>query len=94
MNGFESLPVELIAEILGELDLTSLILVSYLSRRLHAIASDPSLNPWKLSLGEGWAAAGGPRSGPGLLPGVRRFSRNNSQGSSISESRSLVQICR
>ena len=47
MNGFESLPVELIAEILGELDLTSLILVSYLSRRLHAIASDPSLNPWR-----------------------------------------------
>ncbi|KAI0089061.1 hypothetical protein BDY19DRAFT_889736 [Irpex rosettiformis] len=47
MSGFESLPVELIAEILGELDLTSLILVSYLSRRLHAIASDPSLNPWR-----------------------------------------------
>lgn len=47
MGGFESLPVELIAEILGELDLASLILVSYLSRRLHAIASDPSLNPWR-----------------------------------------------
>ena len=44
---FESLPVELIAEILGELDVASLILVSYLSRRLHAIASDSSLNPWR-----------------------------------------------
>jgi hypothetical protein len=47
MNGFESLPVELIAEILGELDLASLITVSYLSHRLHLIASDPSLNPWR-----------------------------------------------
>lgn len=47
MNGFESLPVELIAEILGELNLASLITVSYLSRRLHTIASDPSLNPWR-----------------------------------------------
>lgn len=47
MNGFESLPVELIAEILGELDLESLIVVSYLSRRLHSVASDSSLNPWR-----------------------------------------------
>ena len=47
MNGFESLPVELIAEILGELDLRSLITVSYLSRRLHSVASDSSLNPWR-----------------------------------------------
>ncbi|KAI0692261.1 hypothetical protein BC835DRAFT_1416653 [Cytidiella melzeri] len=47
MGGFESLPVELIAEILGELNLTSLVLVSYLSRRLHTIASDSSLNPWR-----------------------------------------------
>ena len=44
---FEALPVELIADILGELDLASLIVVSYLSRRLHAISSDPSLNPWR-----------------------------------------------
>lgn len=44
---FESLPVELIAEILGELDITSLITVSYLSRRLHNITSDSSLNPWR-----------------------------------------------
>ncbi|KAH8094859.1 hypothetical protein BXZ70DRAFT_340943 [Cristinia sonorae] len=43
----EALPVELIADILAELDLSSLILVSYLSRRLHAISSDPSLNPWR-----------------------------------------------
>lgn len=47
MGEFESLPVELIAEILGELDLESLITVSYLSRRLHSIASDSSLNPWR-----------------------------------------------
>lgn len=44
---FESLPVELIADILGELDLESLIKISYLSRRLHDIASDSSLNPWR-----------------------------------------------
>jgi hypothetical protein len=44
---FESLPVELIADILGELDLKSLIILSYLSRRLHDIASDSSLNPWR-----------------------------------------------
>lgn len=44
---FDSLPVELIADILGELDLASLIVVSCLSRRLRAISSDPSLNPWR-----------------------------------------------
>ncbi|KAG7449485.1 uncharacterized protein BT62DRAFT_1054621 [Guyanagaster necrorhizus] len=44
---FESLPVELIAEILGELDLESLIKTSYLSRRMLAITSDSSLNPWR-----------------------------------------------
>lgn len=44
---FESLPVELIADILGELDIASLITVSNLSRRLRAIASDTSLNPWR-----------------------------------------------
>jgi len=44
---FDHLPVELIADILGELDLSSLITVSYLSRRLRAITSDPSLNPWR-----------------------------------------------
>ncbi|KAK0190804.1 hypothetical protein F5146DRAFT_1103070 [Armillaria mellea] len=44
---FESLPVELIAEILGELDLESLIKASYLSRRLLTITSDSSLNPWR-----------------------------------------------
>ncbi|KAI0082367.1 hypothetical protein K474DRAFT_1702890 [Panus rudis PR-1116 ss-1] len=47
MQSFDALPVELIADILGELDLSSLITVSYLSRRLHAIASDSSLNPWR-----------------------------------------------
>jgi len=44
---FEALPVELIADILGELDLATLIVVSYLSRRLHTISSDSSLNPWR-----------------------------------------------
>ena len=47
MYDFENLPVELIAEILGELDIASLIMVSYLSRRLHSVASDSSLNPWR-----------------------------------------------
>lgn len=46
-SAIESLPVELIADILGELDLESLIKISYLSRRLHDIASDCSLNPWR-----------------------------------------------
>lgn len=44
---FESLPVELIADILSELDLESLVKLSYLSRRLHHITSDSSLNPWR-----------------------------------------------
>ncbi|KAG1752542.1 uncharacterized protein EDB91DRAFT_1044592 [Suillus paluster] len=43
----ESLPVELIATILGELDLASLVKVSCLSRRLRHVASDSSLNPWR-----------------------------------------------
>ncbi|PFH51290.1 hypothetical protein AMATHDRAFT_75022 [Amanita thiersii Skay4041] len=42
-----SLPSELIAEILGNLDLASLITTSYLSRRFHTIVSDSSLNPWR-----------------------------------------------
>jgi F-box domain len=45
MHTLESLPVELITAILEELDLASLITVSYLSRRLHTIASDQ--NPWR-----------------------------------------------
>lgn len=47
MSTFESLPVELIADILSELDIASLIIVSHLSRRLRDIASDSSLNPWR-----------------------------------------------
>jgi hypothetical protein len=43
----ESLPVELVTTILEQLDLASLVVVSYLSRRLHCIASDRSLNPWR-----------------------------------------------
>ncbi|KXN86129.1 hypothetical protein AN958_10496 [Leucoagaricus sp. SymC.cos] len=43
----EALPVELIADILAELDLASLIICSHLSRRLRLVASDPALNPWR-----------------------------------------------
>ncbi|KAF8843087.1 hypothetical protein BDN67DRAFT_897816 [Paxillus ammoniavirescens] len=43
----QTLPVELLAEIFSELDLESLIKVSSLSRRLRAVTSDPSLNPWR-----------------------------------------------
>ncbi|KAI0638390.1 hypothetical protein C8Q77DRAFT_1243078 [Trametes polyzona] len=46
-TSLESLPVELVADILGELDIASLVTVSYLSRRLRAVASEPSLNPWR-----------------------------------------------
>jgi hypothetical protein len=46
-NMIIELPVELITHILSLLDLASLITVSYLSRRLHSIASDSSLNPWR-----------------------------------------------
>ncbi|KAG2156301.1 hypothetical protein DEU56DRAFT_723385 [Suillus clintonianus] len=46
----ESLPVELIATILGDLDLESLVKVSNLSRRLRHVASDSSLNPWKIPI--------------------------------------------
>ncbi|PPQ64614.1 hypothetical protein CVT24_008351 [Panaeolus cyanescens] len=44
---FDNLPVDLIAEILGNLDLESLISASYVSRRLYSVAADPSLNPWR-----------------------------------------------
>ncbi|CDO73759.1 hypothetical protein BN946_scf185015.g87 [Trametes cinnabarina] len=46
-NSLEALPVELVADILGELDIASLITASYLSRRLRAVASESSLNPWR-----------------------------------------------
>ena len=44
---FEALPDDLIAVILGELDLDSLITISHLSKRFHTVASEPSLNPWR-----------------------------------------------
>lgn len=44
---FQELPVELVAEILSQLDLPSLIIVSGISRRFRNIASDPALNPWR-----------------------------------------------
>lgn len=43
----DTLPVELIADILAELSLADLIVAAYLSRRLHTVASDPALNPWR-----------------------------------------------
>ncbi|KAG6817860.1 hypothetical protein H0H87_001692 [Tephrocybe sp. NHM501043] len=43
----ETLPVELIADILGELDLKSLITLAEVSKRFRSIASDPSVNPWR-----------------------------------------------
>lgn len=43
----QTLPVELLAEILSELDLDSLIVVSCLSRRLRAITAVASLNLWR-----------------------------------------------
>ena len=46
-TGLDSLPVELIAEILSELDLKSLIVASCLSSRLRRIIYDPYLNPWR-----------------------------------------------
>ncbi|KLO19939.1 hypothetical protein SCHPADRAFT_817392 [Schizopora paradoxa] len=44
---FDSLPVELVADILGVVDLKSLIILSCLSRRLRQICADPALNPWR-----------------------------------------------
>jgi len=44
---FESLPVDLIAEILSELDLQSLIQMAHVSKRFYLVASDVSLNPWR-----------------------------------------------
>lgn len=41
------LPVDLIAEILSELDLDSLIKTSHASKQLYMVASDTSLNPWR-----------------------------------------------
>ncbi|KAF9534689.1 hypothetical protein CPB83DRAFT_901659 [Crepidotus variabilis] len=43
----ETLPVDLLAVILGELDLDSLIRITYLSKRLYTVSSDESLNPWR-----------------------------------------------
>lgn len=47
---FQSLPVELIADIMGELDLATLIICSQLSTRMRQVISDPSLNPWRTPL--------------------------------------------
>ncbi|KAG7097284.1 hypothetical protein E1B28_004649 [Marasmius oreades] len=47
MTTLDSLPVELIADILSELDLETLVHVSQLSRRFNVVVSDPALNPWR-----------------------------------------------
>ena len=41
------LPVELIADILSELDLASLIAIAQSNKHLYCVVSDPYLNPWK-----------------------------------------------
>ncbi|KAJ6490343.1 hypothetical protein C8R47DRAFT_466953 [Mycena vitilis] len=43
----ESLPVELLGKILGELNLEDVIKISQLSRRLKLVASDPIINVWR-----------------------------------------------
>ncbi|KAG1783051.1 hypothetical protein EV702DRAFT_240416 [Suillus placidus] len=58
----ESLPVELIATILGNLDLESLVKVSNLSRRLRHVASDSTLNPWKRPITQNLASGSYERS--------------------------------
>ncbi|KAG1873758.1 hypothetical protein DFJ58DRAFT_881970, partial [Suillus subalutaceus] len=58
----ESLPVELIATILGNLDLESLVKVSNLSRRLRHVASDSTLNPWKRPIAQNLASSNYERS--------------------------------
>lgn len=47
MATLESLPVELISDILSELDLETLVIASNLSTRLRSVTSDPALNPWR-----------------------------------------------
>ncbi|KAJ7228426.1 hypothetical protein GGX14DRAFT_692450 [Mycena pura] len=46
----DTLPVELIAKIIGELDLDDVIRMSQLSRRLKLVASDAVLNVWRLPI--------------------------------------------
>ncbi|KAF8195624.1 hypothetical protein K438DRAFT_1826239 [Mycena galopus ATCC 62051] len=46
----ESLPVELIGQILGELNIADVIQISQLSRRLRLVSSDPILNVWRLPI--------------------------------------------
>ncbi|KAF7355533.1 hypothetical protein MSAN_01470300 [Mycena sanguinolenta] len=46
----ETLPVELIGKIVGQLALKDCIKISQLSRRMRLIASDPILNVWRLPI--------------------------------------------
>jgi hypothetical protein len=43
----KSLPIELIADIISNLDVVSLITVSQVSQQLRQICSDPQINPWR-----------------------------------------------
>jgi hypothetical protein len=47
---FQRLPLDLIAEILGQLDLDSLIKMSQVSQRFRMVASDEGLNPWRVPI--------------------------------------------
>jgi hypothetical protein len=44
---FQQLPLDLIAEILGQLDLESLIKMSQVSHTFCMVAEDEALNPWR-----------------------------------------------
>lgn len=46
----ESLPVELIAKIIGEVNLADVVKTSQVSRRLRLVASDTILNVWRLPI--------------------------------------------
>ncbi|KAJ7721188.1 hypothetical protein DFH07DRAFT_303044 [Mycena maculata] len=46
----ETLPVELIGKILGQLNIVDVLILSQLSRRLRLVASDAVLNVWRLPI--------------------------------------------
>ncbi|PCH40867.1 hypothetical protein WOLCODRAFT_71219 [Wolfiporia cocos MD-104 SS10] len=50
MVSLQDLPVELIADILGELDVSSLVKVSQTSRLLRSVCSEPNLSPWRRAM--------------------------------------------
>lgn len=46
----ETLPVEIIAQIVGELSIKDAVKISQLSRRLRLVSSDPILNVWRVPI--------------------------------------------